>query len=50
MITLPAAGFDAYPFGFAQALLELHDLDRIARRFGCAGLFVFCVAHKYFLI
>lgn len=50
VVALAAARLDAYPFGLAQALLQLHDLDRIARGFACAGLFVFSVAHKCFRI
>ena len=40
VVACAAAGFDAYPLRFAQAFLQGNDLDRIARGFGGAGLFV----------
>ncbi len=46
VIALAAAGLHAYPFRLAQAFLQRHDLDWIARCFGVAGLFL-DVAHKY---
>jgi hypothetical protein len=49
VITLAAAGLHPYPFRLAQALLQRHDLDRVARRFGGASLFVFSIAHDDFL-
>jgi hypothetical protein len=48
VIALTTAGLYAYPFRFAQALLQRHDLDRVTRSFGCAGLFVFNIAHEFF--
>ncbi len=41
VVARAATGFDAYPLRFAQALLQGHDLDGVARGFGRAGLFVF---------
>ena len=38
VITLAAAGFNAYPFGFTQTFLQRNNFNRVARRFGCAGL------------